>query len=559
MQIKNYFAPLLLSFLLSLMYSINANGQVFSFVKDITPGPDSSFEYNDDLWLPFGEVALFTLFNANSEHEVWRTDGTEAGTFILINLGFNEPHHALKLDDNTALFTATMPDDAGELVYKTDGSLANTENIYTHPEAFHHLDMVLFDGAVFVGDYGDTANGDSQLFRFDITSVTLTLITEFGFGSFRTICATDNYLYFMGGNSDGDTALFQSEGTAETTIDYIVINTGSEFSQNINMTAAGEKVFFWYRPNSDFDYSLWVTDGTEAGTQILMDFALNSSNYLGEKNSIIAHDGKVFFRATPAGISTTGWVGELYVSDGTPSGTFTIDMIPGDHDIPEYFTVHNNELYYQSRQNKKTYKTDGTSFGTTMTINLTDVTYGGSFGDEMLSNGEYLLSRGIWSYGSFGNNSGTELLYSDGTSEGTVLIDLVDGEEEAFPNALTLVGDKLIFTGESVETGRELMVLDLTTLGQVIDAVEPIKNQPLRMSIYPNPTKQNIRIQLPNTTSWDKLSVHNILGQPILELPITTSMATNEIMLPNLAQGSYVVYATNTAGEKAFAKVLVVE
>ena len=94
------------------------------------------------------------------------------------------------------------------------------------------------------------------------------------------------------------------------------IRPGANSSDPSDITWVGHKVFFTagVDGSSDQNRELWVTDGTEAGTEMVRDINLgeNASN----PGWLTSLGSKVYFVATD-GIHGN----ELWVSDGTSSGT----------------------------------------------------------------------------------------------------------------------------------------------------------------------------------------------------------------------------------------------
>ena len=66
------------------------------------------------------------------------------------------------------------------------------------------------------------------------------------------------------------------------------------------------------------------------------------------------------------------------------------------------------------------------------------------------------------------SETGKELWVSDGTSEGTTLLkDIKSGSSSSFPRNLTVFGDRLYFSADDGENGRQLWVSDGTTEGTI--------------------------------------------------------------------------------------------
>jgi len=104
----------------------------FALVKDIntTPQPNGSF-YSQPLFAVIGNTILFSAITPQTGNELWRTDGTESGTQLVkdINPGWDGalPYYggATFVLSNTLLFPA---DDGatGMELWRSDGTAAGT-------------------------------------------------------------------------------------------------------------------------------------------------------------------------------------------------------------------------------------------------------------------------------------------------------------------------------------------------------------------------------------------------------------------------------------------------
>lgn len=114
------------------------------------------------------------------------------------------------------------------------------------------------------------------------------------------------------------------------------------------------KMFFL--ANNGVQEGLWVSDGTDAGTQFIEPF--------NEASNFVEHDGKIFF--TGRQNSQTGT--ELYVTDGTTSGTYLFkDINSTGSSNPSKLHHYNGFLYFSATNGidgTELWRTDGTSANT---------------------------------------------------------------------------------------------------------------------------------------------------------------------------------------------------
>ncbi len=191
----------------------------------------------------------------------------------------------------------------------------------------------------------------------------------------------NNEIYFNGFDSINGMALWKTDGTSNGTIMVKNIHQQSG-NQNVFFYPASRDFYevngklVFVSTDTLYGQELWVTDGTSAGTQLLKDINTDTS-YNGGNSSpqdFAVLNNKLFFAAYD---STHGH--ELWVTDGTSAGTqlvVDLDTYHGYTNIlnsssPRGLFVNNNELYFIGFTQGYLYKTDGTTAGTVI---LSDTT-----------------------------------------------------------------------------------------------------------------------------------------------------------------------------------------
>lgn len=378
-----------------------------------------------------------TLFSANdgtAGTELWITDGTEAGTFLLKDLNpgsaGSSPSHFTRVGDK--IYFAASDATAGHELWVTDGTAAGT-----------HLLADINPGAGSSSPWALTAFGGKLLFR-----------------------ATDG--------TNGE-ELWVSDGTAAGTVMLKDIGGTGWSSSPSNFFVFGDKVLFSATTQAT-NYELWVTDGTAAGTFMLRDIwaSFGSSNPSG----FTRFGDKVVFAA-----STAAEGAEIWITDGTVEGTVLLaDAVPGfNSSMSGNFTVLGDKLIFSAADGsgRELWVSDGTAAGTMLLKDINPGT-GNSmpagftlFGDRIV-----FTARGPL---------GTEPWITDGTAEGTMMLkDMVTSARNPTlasgdPGSFTVFGDRLLFSAFGSDAGRELWATDGTGAGTVLvkDINSPGSSNPI--------------------------------------------------------------------------------
>jgi ELWxxDGT repeat protein len=181
-------------------------------------------------------------------------------------------------------------------------------------------------------------------------------------------------------------------------------------------------------------------------------------------NLPVEYGGLAWFSGTD---NTHGY--ELWVSDGTPSGTRILkDIYPGpESSAPSHLAAFGTKLLFFARTEEfgdELWISDGSPEGTTMVRDINPGIRGSldaissgfqQLGDQMLfSADDGVHGNAIWS--------------TDGTESGTVLIkDLYTGPESSNWNFMypSLFRDRIFFSADDGVHGRELWITDGSTEG----------------------------------------------------------------------------------------------
>lgn len=239
---------------------------------------------------------------------------------------------------------------------------------------------------------------------------------------------------------------------------FFVSNGNLAILRNNNGTIEWEEII----PDPDPGISINPYDLTFVDQPLILNANNSANNFKYNRIASVNNGGYVYFRAAN---STNN--DELWISDGTPQGTYMIkDLNTSGASSPSAFTAMNGKLYFIASSNTidgGLWSTDGTESGTDL---IKDFNPGGSSfvgSIKNINNKLYLsINDGI---------HGSELWISDGTMSGTMMVkDIFPGNglyapNSSNPNSFTLMNGLVYFTADDGMHGEELWVTDGTTNG----------------------------------------------------------------------------------------------
>jgi ELWxxDGT repeat protein len=419
-------------------------------VKDIYPGSFGPYPGN---LTALGNTLFFTAYDSVNGEELWRSDGTAAGTVRVADISpgdYGSYPSNLRVVGNTLFFQAYDSVNGSEL-WKSDGTAAGTVLVKDirpgDSSSYFYKLTVVGNTLFFTVDIGRT----EELWKSDGTAAGTVLVKNIGLEP-SNLTAVGSTLFFSTIGVSGR-ELWKSDGTAAGTVLVKNIRPGSSSSSPRNLTAVGSTLFFSANDGVN-GAELWKSDGTAAGTVLVKDIDPGSSgSYL---DNLTAVGNTLFFSANDG---VNGY--ELWKSDGTAAGTVLVkDIRPGSSfssssDL-RYLTAVGSTLFFTANDGVngwELWKSDGTAAGTVL---VKDIRPGSSFSSS--SDVRYLTAVGSTLFFQADNGvNGEELWKSDGTEAGTILVgDIRPGSSSSDPQNLRVVGSTLYFTADDGVNGREL-------------------------------------------------------------------------------------------------------
>jgi ELWxxDGT repeat protein len=454
-------------------------------VKDINPGPNDSTPQG---LAAVGSEVFFSADDGAHGAELWKSDGTAQGTVMVKDIrpglvgsspaGITKFHRGFVFNadsgvwrsDGTRAGTKLIDrvDGAGFTIlgdnfyfstgqlWRSDGTRRGTRKI-SDPKLgrydYYPAGMIVLHGILYFG--ADTNGPSEPLWRTDGTPKGTWIVKPEGYPS-EDVVFHGRLLVavFL-------SALWSSDGTgAGTTVlmdGYYSRSTGSE------LTVTNRTVFFF---GSDRRHGgeLWRTDGTEAGTKMIRDITPGPRGSLVEE--ITAAGNLVYFLVLRHGRA------ELWKSDGSNQGTVPVaPVIPGKvisavEAGSLHLTMEGDHLFFAATDpvhGRELWTSDGTRRGTHM---VSDVNAGATRGSRAH---ELTNAAGTLYFVADDSTHGFELWKSDGTTAGTALvIDIRPGPKGSDIEELTAVGSTVFFVARDGKHGPELWKSDGTASGTVI-------------------------------------------------------------------------------------------
>jgi ELWxxDGT repeat protein len=370
-------------------------------VRDICPGPCGS---NPSDLLDTGDALYFMALNGKSQ-QLWRTDGTPAGTALvaapctlpsdqlscaggLLQVGrwvfftvTGETSFALWRSDGTpggthpfrgfppslsswltnlivvgdhALFLAQ------DGLWRTDGTAAGTVRIkalgdFLPPQVqISASQSWVWNGMVFVFiefyNYVIVSDGTA--------AGTVSFPASASFFGESTFAPLNDALLFISEEHTSRTSLWRTQGTAATTERIFDLNSQDSFDYIFDIASLGDRALFRIARGQSMTLEIWETDGTAAGTHQLQGVEPGTASF-----ELFSTGSQAFYLrvASPAV--------ELWRTDGTPAGTAPVRDFedgPGSSG-PLSQAALGNALIFSARTSERQaplFRSDGTTAGT---------------------------------------------------------------------------------------------------------------------------------------------------------------------------------------------------
>ena len=449
-------------------------------VKDIHPGREGS---DPAQFVTLNGVAYFRASDGEHGFELWRSDGTEAGTEQVIDLnpgplnGF--PDGIASLNGSLYFNAFDTADFTGSKVWTSDGSAAGTILL---ADTFPGLQGGGTFGPPLPGNFAalDSTSvlftaldpqGGLEPWRTDGTTAGTSRIIDLHPGEEWSIpiyftalrhatyfAADDSVVINPDGSATYNRELFRTDGTADGTYRVKDIYPGPEPSTPTDFIRYNHFVFL-RADDGIHGPELWRTDGTDAGTLQVADLRpgpLGSAPQdpmlarfrPAERSGILDEQREartvLLFQADDG---THGV--ELFLSDGTEAGTHLLkDINPTGDSFPFGMIEYKGRVYFTANDGvhgEELWVTDGTEEGTELFVDLNPGPVRSSPLYFAVAGGRLFLVAILPDDPHF--TVRTQLWVTDGTVAGTELVYQEPGDNFGYSiENLTPLGNKLLFT-----------------------------------------------------------------------------------------------------------------
>lgn len=434
--------------LLLLAFPFAVLGQDTPFlVKDINPGPCPPTATNASNFLVIGDVAYFAAYDAKTGTELWKTDGTDSGTFLVKDIapGNASSSPTWFTNVNGVLFFVANDGTTGAELWKSDGTAEGTvlvKDIWPGSNGSSCSSLAAMNGTLFFSaNDGVTGN---ELWKSDGSTEGTLLIKDIMSGSSgygpRSFTGVNGVLFFVAGVAQ----LWKTTGTPESTV--LVKNVAPSASYPF---AIHNLIYFTNSLYFSHGDELWKSDGTSTGTFMVKDM------YTPNTDDCLLHD---FTVANDILFFTFDWNDAhwLYKTDGTAGGTVYITA--GN---PSSLTSINGTLYFNLSFGfpgyKELWKYSGSSAVLVKKFN---------FWAQSISLTEV---NGLAFFEAYDSVYGSELWKSNGTEAGTVLVKDIrpEGGSSSPENLINLNGTLLFVANDGIH-GKKIWRSDGTEFGTTL-------------------------------------------------------------------------------------------
>ena len=404
-------------------------------IRDLNPGGGTAFPYGVRVRtaataLPDGNF-VFAADDGIHGVELWRTDGTDAGTVLVQDLktgtSASTPEGFVPLGGKV-YFTATASGGWG--LWSTDGTSAGTAQVLsiaagepglTRPPMTRVGNRLYFAS----GFFGTLLSSDGTAAGTQSLNVDYAL----------AISSLGNSAMFLAGGLSGQLALWKTDGTQAGTVQVKALGPTSCAQGNFPPSAEVDGEVYFHQCLSPFTGGpLWKTDGSPAGTvqvQAPVGTASFSSTYSPFLDNFLFPLGGGLFFSADDGVSGL----RVWHTDGSAAGTQPVAVPAGPGFITLPIPLGTSLIYVSGG----VWRMDADS-------SLTDLGVSGASSFPVRKAGGQLF------FPVYGGSGNYDTWKTDGTAAGTAIVP--GTSRSGAPIFFGTAGSALLFAGSSGDVWR---------------------------------------------------------------------------------------------------------
>ncbi|WP_221393779.1 malectin domain-containing carbohydrate-binding protein [Dyadobacter sp. NIV53] len=287
----------------------------------------------------------------NNSWWLFRSDGTKEGTIPFHRLSLSFYDESAILEINGTIYFSGSQDYQRNQLWKTDGTIAGTallKDLGARENGSRIQDFYNFKGKLYFLYRSGINEGDvANIWSSDGTAAGTKAGASFIGDSFQPTAAGKD-MYFASFD-----VLYKTNGTSITTLTSGLTNMGNPFAIGTNVYFAANDGFY--------GLELWKTDGSVDGTVLVKDINPGDTRSGSRPDHLTNLNGTLFFSAS------TGIYNEIWKSDGTAAGTVQVTNLNATsyvYEIESIIVAGDNLVFEGGYSDGKLWKTNGTATGT---------------------------------------------------------------------------------------------------------------------------------------------------------------------------------------------------
>jgi ELWxxDGT repeat protein len=285
--------------------------------------------------LPVGDRFIFTYDDGVHGRELWSSNGTPAGTSMLLDLspGVADTSVSILNSNGAAAWVSIKPSGAAtRQLYITDGTVDNTHPLGpispTAPDAGTLSSAIVTGGLVYAAR--DTGASQTRIYFATTTAAPAAAIGStsgaIALGN-PPLVSTGTHALLVGADTGTTQHIFVTDGAQATAISESPLFFGSDLAVVADASAPLGWIAYFPGGASSGNTEPCRTDGTRAGTGQIVD--LNPGADPSTPFRFTGAGTRAYFGTLSYVTESAQYNGTFLSTDGSPQGTIDLGMLPG--------------------------------------------------------------------------------------------------------------------------------------------------------------------------------------------------------------------------------------